>query len=97
LALSWATFRGRRRARPRACAHAGEPCEAQHSTCGGRNELCIGRGPEFAADDFGFRSNAVIAARQAETAARLWLGGGGGGGGGGLANVSGARPPSAAP
>ncbi len=79
--------------RPCARARTGEPCEAQHSTCGGRNELCIGRGPEFAADDFGFRSNAVIAARQAEAAARLWLGGGGGGGG--LANVSGARLPSA--
>lgn len=53
---------------------AGEPCEAQHSTCGGRTELCIGRGPAWDADDFGFRSNEVIARRQAEAAAALWLG-----------------------
>ena len=53
---------------------AGEPCEAQHSTCGGRTELCIGRGPAWEADDFGFRSNEVIARRQAEAAAALWLG-----------------------
>ena len=57
-----------------ATPRAGEPCEAQHSTCGGRTELCIGRGPAWDADDFGFRSNEVIARRQAEAAAALWLG-----------------------
>ena len=63
----------------------GERCEAQHSTCAGRNELCIGRGPAYAADDFGFRSNEIIARRQAEAAARLWLDGGAP-----LLNISGA-------
>jgi hypothetical protein len=51
---------------------AGEPCEAAHSTCGGRNELCIGRGPAWEADDHGFTSNAIIAGRQADRARSLF-------------------------
>ena len=53
-------------------ATAGLPCERNHSTCGGRNELCIGRGPAFQADDHGFKSNAIIAGRQAAKAQDLW-------------------------
>ena len=51
---------------------AGEPCEKEHSTCGGRNELCIGRGPAWEADDHGFASNSIIAGRQAERARSLF-------------------------
>ena len=52
--------------------HAGEPCEKEHSTCGGRNELCIGRGPAWEADDHGFKSNSIIAGRQFERARSLF-------------------------
>ena len=55
---------------------AGLPCEARHSLCGGRNELCIGRGPAYGADDHGFESNVIIASRQAAKAAELWSGDG---------------------
>jgi neutral ceramidase len=50
----------------------GEPCEKEHSTCNGRNEMCIGRGPAWQADDHGFRSNEIIARRQSEKAIELW-------------------------
>ena len=38
----------------------------------GRNELCIGRGPAWEADDHGFASNSIIAGRQAERARSLF-------------------------
>ena len=53
---------------------AGLPCETEHSLCNGRNELCIGRGPAYDADDHGFQSNLIIAGRQAARAAELWSG-----------------------
>ena len=52
---------------------AGLPCEKEHSLCNGRNELCIGRGPAYDADDHGFQSNLIIAGRQAGKAAELWF------------------------
>ena len=54
--------------------HAGLPCEPRHSLCAGRNEMCIGRGPAYDADDHGFQSNEIIAGRQAAKAAELWAG-----------------------
>ena len=54
---------------------SGEPCEKEHSTCNGRNEMCIGRGPAWEADDYGYRSNAIIARRQSEKAIELWQSG----------------------
>ena len=48
---------------------ADERCDRDHSTCDGRTELCIGRGPAW--PDY-FRSNDIIARRQADMALRLW-------------------------
>ncbi|KAJ7121911.1 Neutral/alkaline nonlysosomal ceramidase [Mycena filopes] len=42
----------------------GLPCTADASTCGGRAQECHGRGPAFAADAYGFASNAAIAGVQ---------------------------------
>lgn len=53
---------------------AGKPCSTDHSLCNGRNELCIGRGPEYDADDHGFKSNIVIASKQFKKAQELWQG-----------------------
>jgi hypothetical protein len=53
---------------------AGEPCSADQSLCNGRNEMCIGRGPEWDADDHGYKSNIVIATKQFERAQSLWSG-----------------------
>ncbi|KAJ7766995.1 Neutral/alkaline nonlysosomal ceramidase [Mycena maculata] len=43
----------------------GLPCVANSSTCGGTAQQCHGRGPAFAADAYGFASNAVIGGLQA--------------------------------
>ncbi len=51
---------------------SGVPCEKEHSTCNGRNEMCIGRGPAWEADDHGFKSNEIIARRQSDKAQSLW-------------------------
>lgn len=51
---------------------SGEPCEKEHSTCNGRNEMCIGRGPAWEVDDHGFKSNEIIARRQSDKAQSLW-------------------------
>ena len=53
---------------------AGKSCSADQSLCNGRNELCIGRGPEYDADDHGYKSNLVIATKQFERAQSLWQG-----------------------
>lgn len=34
--------------------------------------MCIGRGPAWEADDYGYRSNEVIARRQSDKAIELW-------------------------
>ena len=46
---------------------AGLPCE-DHSLCNGRNKLCIARGPAWPDN---FRSNEIIAQRQADRALEL--------------------------
>lgn len=52
-----------------AVAAPGEPCEMHGSTCGGRNELCHGRGPAWPDDT---ASTAAIAQLQADKAQQLW-------------------------
>ncbi|KAK9901622.1 hypothetical protein WJX75_005298 [Coccomyxa subellipsoidea] len=54
------------------CQDTGVPCEKEHSTCNGRNEMCIGRGPAWEVDDHGFKSNEIIARRQSNKAQSLW-------------------------
>lgn len=36
--------------------------------------MCIGRGPAYEADDFGYKSNEIIASKQFEKARSLWEG-----------------------
>lgn len=47
----------------------GEPCSPEHSTCNGRNELCVGRGPGWPDH---FLSNEIIGRRQFQQALQLW-------------------------
>ena len=68
---------------------AGKPCSTDQSLCNGRNELCIGRGPAFDADDHGYESNTIIATKQFEKARDLWYGNG--------THLSGARFDSSEP
>nr|QOL01216.1 putative extracellular protein TR9_024 [Trebouxia lynnae] len=49
------------------CQDTGLPCE-DHSLCNGRNKLCIARGPAWPDN---FRSNEIIAQRQADKAREL--------------------------
>lgn len=49
------------------CQDTGLPCE-DHSLCNGRNKLCIARGPAWPDN---FRSNEIIARRQADKAREL--------------------------
>lgn len=51
------------------CQNTGEPCNTEHSTCQGRNEMCIGRGPAY--PDY-FASNEIIGRRQFHKALDLW-------------------------
>mmetsp|Transcript_14122 Transcript_14122/g.42621 ORF Transcript_14122/g.42621 Transcript_14122/m.42621 type:complete len:771 (+) Transcript_14122:129-2441(+) len=51
------------------CQDTGLPCDPDHSTCDGRTEMCIGRGPAY--PDY-FASNEIIARRQFERALSLW-------------------------
>jgi len=46
----------------------GLPCEMEHSTCNGRNEMCTGRGPGSNM----FESTNIIATRQYEAAKNIW-------------------------
>ena len=55
---------------------AGKSCSTDQSLCNGRNELCIGRGPAFEADDHGYKSNEIIATKQFQKARDLWNGNG---------------------
>ena len=52
------------------CMDTGEPCDAVHSTCGGKVEQCIGRGPAWPDH---FKSTQIIATKQAEKAKELLL------------------------
>eukprot|EP00879_Flechtneria_rotunda_P016060 GHRR01016798.1.p1 GENE.GHRR01016798.1~~GHRR01016798.1.p1 ORF type:complete len:712 (+),score=214.79 GHRR01016798.1:134-2269(+) len=51
------------------CLDTGEPCVMSSSTCGGRNELCHGRGPAWPDDT---ASTAIIGQLQADKAKELW-------------------------
>ncbi|XP_071698295.1 neutral ceramidase 1-like [Rutidosis leptorrhynchoides] len=50
------------------CTDTGLPCDFNHSTCGGKNELCYGRGPGV--DEF--ESTRIIGERQFKKAADLF-------------------------
>ena len=51
------------------CSDTGKPCEISTSTCGGRNELCHGRGPGWPDS---FLSNYIIAEKQFLKAKELY-------------------------
>ena len=50
------------------CMDTGLPCEMQHSTCNGRNEMCTGRGPGEDMID----STRIIGERQYEAAEKIY-------------------------
>ncbi|KAL8154091.1 hypothetical protein V2J09_011851, partial [Rumex salicifolius] len=51
------------------CTDTGLPCDFNHSTCGGKNELCYGRGPGYPDE---FESTRIIGQRQFKKAAELF-------------------------
>lgn len=51
------------------CLDTGLPCDFNHSTCGGRNELCYGQGPGYPDE---FESTRIIGERQFRKAADLF-------------------------
>lgn len=51
------------------CTDTGLPCDFNHSTCGGKNELCYGRGPGYPDE---FESTRIIGERQFKKAADLF-------------------------
>jgi neutral ceramidase len=52
------------------CLDSGLPCDFNHSTCNGRNELCVGRGPAYPGDHFA--STKIIGQRQSDKAIDLF-------------------------
>eukprot|EP00850_Spirogloea_muscicola_P010949 SM000066S20424 [mRNA] locus=s66:236717:241882:+ [translate_table: standard] len=52
------------------CNDTGLPCDFNHSTCNGRNELCYGRGPAYPGTDF--ESTRIIGERQFHKAKELF-------------------------
>ncbi|CAN1329118.1 Neutral ceramidase 2 [Linum perenne] len=52
------------------CTDTGLPCDFNHSTCGGKNELCIARGPGSYPDEF--ESTRIIGDRQFRKAVELF-------------------------
>ncbi|KAL3624008.1 Neutral ceramidase 1 [Castilleja foliolosa] len=53
------------------CTDTGLPCDFNHSTCGGKNELCYGRGPGYPDE---FESTRIIGERQFRKAVELFNG-----------------------
>ncbi|XP_028771447.1 neutral ceramidase 1 [Neltuma alba] len=53
------------------CIDTGLPCDFNHSTCGGKNELCYGRGPGYPDE---FESTRIIGQRQFRKAEDLFNG-----------------------
>ncbi|KAF5727352.1 Neutral/alkaline non-lysosomal ceramidase isoform 1 [Tripterygium wilfordii] len=53
------------------CIDTGKPCDFNHSTCGGKNELCYGRGPGYPDE---FESTRIIGERQFKKAVDLFKG-----------------------
>lgn len=51
------------------CTDTGLPCDFNHSTCGGKNELCYGRGPGYPDE---FESTRIIGERQFKKASDLF-------------------------
>ncbi|KAB2080868.1 hypothetical protein ES319_A05G095100v1 [Gossypium barbadense] len=51
------------------CTDTGLPCDFNHSTCGGKNELCYGRGPGYLDE---FESTRIIGERQFRKAVDLF-------------------------
>ncbi|KAL8525693.1 hypothetical protein ACS0TY_015071 [Phlomoides rotata] len=51
------------------CTDTGLPCDFNHSTCGGKNELCYGRGPGYPDE---FESTRIIGERQLKKAVELY-------------------------
>ncbi|KAK8601645.1 hypothetical protein V6N12_051474 [Hibiscus sabdariffa] len=51
------------------CNDTGLPCDFNHSTCGGKNELCYGRGPGYPDE---FESTRIIGERQFNKAVDLF-------------------------
>ncbi|KAL9228694.1 hypothetical protein vseg_004246 [Gypsophila vaccaria] len=51
------------------CIDTGLPCDFNHSTCGGKNELCYGQGPGYPDE---FESTRIIGERQFRKAADLF-------------------------
>ncbi|XP_030474219.2 neutral ceramidase 2-like isoform X1 [Syzygium oleosum] len=51
------------------CIDSGLPCDFNHSTCNGKNELCYGRGPGYPDE---FESTRIIGERQFKKAAELF-------------------------
>ncbi|CDP09136.1 unnamed protein product [Coffea canephora] len=51
------------------CRDTGLPCDFNHSTCGGKNELCYGRGPGYPDE---FESTRIIGERQFKKAVDLF-------------------------
>ncbi|MBA0774451.1 hypothetical protein Gotri_009661, partial [Gossypium trilobum] len=51
------------------CSDTGLPCDFNHSTCGGKNELCYGRGPGYPDE---FESTRIIGERQFRKAVDLF-------------------------
>ncbi|XP_076944500.1 neutral ceramidase 2-like [Bidens hawaiensis] len=51
------------------CTDTGLPCDFNHSTCGGKNELCYGRGPGYPDE---FESTRIIGERQFKKASELF-------------------------
>ncbi|KAM7257477.1 hypothetical protein ACFE04_013218 [Oxalis oulophora] len=51
------------------CIDSGLPCDFNHSTCGGKNELCYGRGPGYPDE---FESTRIIGERQLKKAIELF-------------------------
>ncbi|XP_031397064.1 neutral ceramidase 2-like isoform X2 [Punica granatum] len=51
------------------CIDSGKPCDFNHSTCNGKNELCYGRGPGYPDE---FESTRIIGERQFNKAVELF-------------------------
>ncbi|KAM3355633.1 hypothetical protein P3S68_022346 [Capsicum galapagoense] len=51
------------------CIDTGLPCNFNHSTCGGKNELCYGRGPGYTDE---FESTHIIGERKIKKAVELF-------------------------
>ncbi|XP_058215615.1 neutral ceramidase 1 [Rhododendron vialii] len=51
------------------CLDTGVPCDFNHSTCNGKNELCYGRGPGYPDE---FESTRIIGERQFKKAVQLF-------------------------